>query len=193
MPPATPGIFRVGDVVTLINGRPGNTATVLDVSTDGSIVKLGENEWVPKCDICLVSQPPFKVGDRVLLKRAPGRVGTEVGGFITGFWNDDARVEWDDKRVTRTMVSVLEFARDRKEEPKADTVNHPSHYTAGGIETIDAIEAMVGQPGWLPRTGYNLGNVLKYLWRHAHKGGLESLKKARWYLEREIAAQEKKP
>jgi hypothetical protein len=74
-----------------------------------------------------------------------------------------------------------------------DLVNHPSHYTAGGIETIDAIEAMVGQPGWLPRTGYNLGNVLKYLWRHAHKGGLESLKKARWYLEREIAAQEKAP
>ena len=64
-------------------------------------------------------------------------------------------------------------------------------WSGTGIETIDAIEAMVGQPGWLPRTGYNLGNVLKYLWRHAHKGGLESLKKARWYLEREIAAQEK--
>jgi Protein of unknwon function (DUF3310) len=186
MPPATPGIFRVGDVVTLINGRPGNTATVLDVSTDGSIVKLGENEWVPKCDICLVSQPPFKVGDRVLLKRAPGRVGTEVGGFITGFWNDDARVEWDDKRVTRTMVSVLEFARDRKEEPKADTVNHPSHYTAGGIETIDAIRAALTPEEF---RGFCKGNVLKYVWRERLKGGDESLQKAQWYLNR----LEKKP
>lgn len=74
---------------------------------------------------------------------------------------------------------------------RVDTVNHPSHYTAGTLETIDAIEAMVGQEGWSPATGYRLGNVLKYLWRHAHKGGLESLKKARWYLDREIAACEK--
>ena len=76
---------------------------------------------------------------------------------------------------------------------RVDAVNHPSHYTAGTLETIDAIEAMVGQAGWSPATGYRLGNVLKYLWRHAHKGGLESLKKARWYLDREIAACEKKP
>lgn len=81
--------------------------------------------------------------------------------------------------------------------PEANNVDHPSHYTAGSIETIDAIEAMVGQPGWSSLTGYRLGNVLKYLWRHVHKGGVESLKKAAWYLEREIeaqeAAQEKKP
>ena len=84
-----------------------------------------------------------------------------------------------------------------KHLPLEDTVNHPNHYTASTLETIDAIEAMVGQAGWSPATGYRLGNVLKYLWRHAHKGGLESLKKARWYLDREIAAvekaQEKKP
>ena len=67
---------------------------------------------------------------------------------------------------------------------------HPNHYTAGTLETIDAIEAMVGQAGWSPATGYRLGNVLKYLWRHAAKGGVESLKKARWYLDREIEQQE---
>lgn len=72
-----------------------------------------------------------------------------------------------------------------------DSVDHPSHYTQGGIETIDAIEAMVSQPGWSPATGLRLGNVLKYLWRHAAKGGVESLKKARWYLDREIKMQEK--
>ena len=60
-----------------------------------------------------------------------------------------------------------------------DPVNHPAHYTAGGIETIDFIEAK--------RLGYNLGNVVKYITRAGHKGSqLEDLRKAQWYLTREI-------
>ena len=66
------------------------------------------------------------------------------------------------------------------ERVKADPVNHPAHYTAGGIETIDFIEAK--------RLGYNLGNVVKYITRAGHKGNqLEDLRKAQWYLTREIA------
>ena len=61
-----------------------------------------------------------------------------------------------------------------------DPVNHPKHYTAGGIETIDFIEAK--------RLGYNLGNVVKYITRAGHKGNqLEDLRKAQWYLTREIS------
>jgi hypothetical protein len=64
-------------------------------------------------------------------------------------------------------------------EPKADPVNNPAHYTVGGIETIDFIEAK--------QLGYNLGNVVKYLTRADHKGNkLEDLRKAQWYLTREI-------
>ena len=60
-----------------------------------------------------------------------------------------------------------------------DLVNHPKHYTAGGIETIDFIEAK--------KLGYNLGNVVKYITRSDHKGNkLEDLRKAQWYLTREI-------
>ena len=63
---------------------------------------------------------------------------------------------------------------------KADPVNHPAHYTSGGIETIDFIEAK--------RLGYNLGNVVKYITRSDYKGNkLEDLRKAQWYLSREIA------
>ena len=66
-------------------------------------------------------------------------------------------------------------------EPKADPVNNPAHYTVGGIETIDFIEAK--------QLGYNLGNVIKYLTRADHKGNkLEDLRKAQWYLTREINA-----
>lgn len=60
-----------------------------------------------------------------------------------------------------------------------DPVKHPRHYTFGAVEVIDAIEA------W--QLGFHLGNVVKYVARAAHKGQyLEDLRKARWYLEREI-------
>jgi len=64
-------------------------------------------------------------------------------------------------------------------EPKSDPVNHPAHYKVGGIETIDFIEAK--------KLSYNIGNVVKYLTRADHKGNrLQDLRKAQWYLEREI-------
>lgn len=66
-----------------------------------------------------------------------------------------------------------------------DPVSHPAHYTAGGIECIDAIQAAVGPEQF---KGYLRGNVLKYLWRYEHKGGVESLRKAQWYLDRLIQA-----
>jgi len=70
-----------------------------------------------------------------------------------------------------------------------DLVNHPPHYKAGGIETIDFIEAK--------QLGYHLGNVVKYITRAGKKGDgdptkeLEDLRKGRWYLDRAIAAREK--
>lgn len=60
-----------------------------------------------------------------------------------------------------------------------DIINNPKHYTQGGIETIDFIEAKV--------LGFNLGNVVKYISRADHKGKrIEDLEKARFYLDREI-------
>jgi len=65
-------------------------------------------------------------------------------------------------------------------------VNHPKHYNShpSGVECIQIIEHM----------GFNLGNVIKYLWRSEEKGApLEDLKKAAWYLQREIAKREREP
>ena len=65
--------------------------------------------------------------------------------------------------------------------PKAsgDPINHPSHYTFSSLEVIDAIEA------W--KLGFHLGNAVKYIARAEHKQNrLEDLKKAAWYLQREI-------
>ena len=60
-----------------------------------------------------------------------------------------------------------------------DPIHCPAHYTQSTVEPIDAIEA------W--GLGYHLGNVVKYIARHQHKGQpIEDLKKAAWYLAREI-------
>lgn len=61
-----------------------------------------------------------------------------------------------------------------------DPVNAPNHYMShpSGIECIQVTEHM----------GFCLGNAIKYIWRAGLKGGaVEDLKKARWYLDREIA------
>ena len=66
-----------------------------------------------------------------------------------------------------------------------DNVNSPQHYTQGGIECIDALEASLGRDGFI---GYLRGNIQKYLWRCEHKAKmLEDLRKAQWYLNRLIA------
>lgn len=65
-----------------------------------------------------------------------------------------------------------------------EAVNHPSHYNAGSIEVIDAIE------DW--HLNFHLGNVVKYVARAEHKNdAIEDLKKARWYLDRDIQRREK--
>lgn len=81
---------------------------------------------------------------------------------------------------------ALQDARQREVLPRA-AIDHPPHYTAGGIEVIDAIEA------W--DLGFRLGNAVKYIARAGKKDPaktIEDLKKARWYLDREIAKLEAK-
>ena len=59
-----------------------------------------------------------------------------------------------------------------------DTVNKPKHYNShpSGIQCIEITE----------HHNFNVGNAIKYLWRSELKNGLEDLKKARWYIDREI-------
>jgi hypothetical protein len=118
--------------------------------------------------------------------------------------NDAVRFVWPGHKWHRTEGTIVSTTVDIKEHPyrfksdcgaferwcsvdqleriaNADPVN-PSHYKQGGIECIEAIKAATGD-GFI---GYVWGNVLKYLWRWPKKGGVEDLKKARWYLDRLI-------
>jgi hypothetical protein len=81
---------------------------------------------------------------------------------------------------------VVGFGEEECVTMKKGEKLNPPHYRQdpSGVECIQVAE------GW----GFNLGSVLKYLWRHGRKAGesaLDDLQKARWYLDREIARLER--
>lgn len=71
-------------------------------------------------------------------------------------------------------------------EVNSDPVNHPDHYTAGGLEVIDILQAKLSSDEF---EGFLKGNILKYVLRARHKNGLQDLQKAQWYLNRLIQKQ----
>ncbi|MYX26030.1 DUF3310 domain-containing protein [Streptomyces sp. SID8381] len=79
-----------------------------------------------------------------------------------------------------------EFSAFEDQGQDHDEVDHPSHYTwlPGGVEVIDITELL----------NFNLGNVVKYVLRagHKHDEPLTDLRKAAWYINREIERLEKK-
>lgn len=76
-----------------------------------------------------------------------------------------------------------------KAMPKEDAVNHPSHYTAGGVECIDAITAALCKYE-NPIDAWLAGQVIKYIWRAPLKGKYkEDLEKAQFYLNRLVDRQ----
>lgn len=130
----------------------------------------------------------FKIGDEIIMNDNADKnyrytckgfrgIVTDINGKaveIDGIWIvdiDDCDLYGelkDDKPVSKKIV---------------DNVNHPSHYTNGKIECIDAIESSMSKEAFM---GYCKGNIIKYIWRYEHKGGVESLEKARWYLDKLI-------
>ena len=82
-----------------------------------------------------------------------------------------------------TIEKVMANKSPNRITNQSDDINHPSHYTQGDIEVIDYIEDK--------KLGYRLGNVVKYVSRAGHKDdAIKDLKKARWYLNREIEKRE---
>lgn len=76
-------------------------------------------------------------------------------------------------------INFVKVERNDEVEPANDAVQHPSHYTQGGIECIEAIRASMTADGFCD---YCKGNIIKYIWRWRDKGGVEDLRKASVYL-----------
>jgi hypothetical protein len=71
------------------------------------------------------------------------------------------------------------------DKPERDDVNHPSHYTQGPIECIDAIASALGHDAFIQ---FLRGQVIKYMWRLGHKGDArQDAEKGTWYASRLVA------
>lgn len=80
----------------------------------------------------------------------------------------------------RLLASLNDLPLVSEKYPEHDNINHPLRYTKGDIECIDAIKAAtVGKTGI---EAVDVGHVIRYLWRYEEKDGLESVKKAEWYI-----------
>lgn len=171
--------FKVGDKVVLLSDdvwtranrfSVGHTYTVAEVSLDGDLVRLGEGSnrtWYWSYQFALADE-----------SAAQDEAGPE-----TELCRNCEVVRPGGVTLTNEDGSCPDCGRILS-DPRPDTVEHPAHYTShpSGIECIQITEHM----------GFNLGNALKYIWRCDLKhDAIEDLKKAKWYIDREIAKRDK--
>jgi hypothetical protein len=123
--------------------------------------------------------------------------GPEEGGEAVRYIEKRSVLEYDIDQIPDVLRELFEEGvRDGMAAPESvsgedaapDMVNHPPHYTQGGVECIDAIRAALGEDGF---RAYCRGNALKYLWRAGLKGDeAEDLAKAAWYARKAAGVQE---
>jgi hypothetical protein len=163
---------KSADVAKAIGVTPAYVATVL---------------WnaKKKAKVAKVAKKKSKVDLSPALKFLEGRAQAQKENWKQlGLFSSDVPMGKDTvTKLSPNRMAQLAYeagkAKFRMEGDRSDAVNHPAHYKVGGIETIDFIEAK--------KLGYNLGNVVKYITRADHKDNkLEDLRKAQWYLTREI-------
>lgn len=96
-------------------------------------------------------------------------------------------IQKDQVETVSVDIDLKELHRFEWEEP--DMVNHPKHYTKGGIETLDFILAKV--EGLPPQEAVLVGHIIRYVSRYNDKfKPLEDLKKAKFYLDKLIEVRE---
>lgn len=105
----------------------------------------------------------------------------EFTGCLDCKYNDK---EEHEEPCTSCKHGTLEYDMPERFVPagEPDPVNHPAHYEGNtSLECIDVMEIAFGADAV---GNFCLCNAFKYLWRYKHKGGVEDVKKAKWYLDR---------
>ena len=169
---------KSADVAEAVGVKPAYVATVMwNAKKKAKVAKKAKKPMTLK----EIKAATMRVQD----KFSPKPNWENLGLFSSDipFYKDSVTDTTPNRMAELAYEAGKKFASDdfriQMLEPKADPVNNPAHYTVGGIETIDFIEAK--------KLGYNLGNAVKYMTRADHKGNkLEDLRKAQWYLAREI-------
>lgn len=161
-----------------------------------------------------MSEPKFKVGDKVKVNDGVGEVMAVIRGGDNLYYNikhstgklfihresechktdnvfavsADIKEQYDEQ-VKNEVPKELQPKVEQFKKLLDDTmVNHPPHYTVGKVECIDALEAAT--TGLHGIEAVCTANAIKYLWRWKHKNGVTDLHKAQWYIDRLIKQQE---
>ena len=106
-------------------------------------------------------------------------IGSKDGSFVCfSDWEDNPNA------IEKNYEIIFCNAESNEDKKADDMVNHPSHYTSGGVECIDAITAALSKYDD-PVDSWLVGQVIKYLWRAPLKGKYdEDIHKAQFYLNR---------
>lgn len=90
--------------------------------------------------------------------------------------------EWCAKNSDLSHWTFKPLAEWQDDTPAGDAVDHPSHYTHGPVECIDAIASALGHDAFI---AFLRGQIIKYMWRLGRKGNaLEDAQKGTWYANR---------
>lgn len=149
----------------------------LQVLTDNQLTKIcNKLQMSPKELSCLWDENYF---EDEAPKGKPIKSAEELKEKLRadGVLKLDTEAETEDKTEQPPSKPVKKAESAQKSE---DAVNHPNHYTYGGIECIDIISNMTADKAGIE--AFCVGNVVKYLYRYQQKGGVEDVKKAGWYL-----------
>ena len=160
-------------------GRTSTKAANRGHGTDGSR-GIGDGKVQPTS--VENGSEPLKILFEPIDDECPGGVCPVPWATDTSGDNVDNTVK--DLRFGQKLIAGPYIEKHR--EVVTDIVNHPPHYTDGTIECIEAIEAQLTPEEF---RGHLKANCVKYIWRERHKGGVESLKKAQWYLNRLVDLQ----
>lgn len=143
----------------------------------------------------------YIIGNEKDFEGAPDWASILCEGTNCNIWyeNDDYSGRWSncegggrgcDGLGGFQIIAQRERVTDMAPAVTNDNINHPLRYTKGDIECIDAIKAAtVGKTGI---EAVDVGHVIRYLWRYEEKDGLESVKKAEWYIKHLIKELENK-
>lgn len=123
-----------------------------------------------------MNEPMFKVGDKVKHKEQ----GMGVGEIKRVLHDGSYQVDFGKHGVFKLHDDMLKEAGSVVDKTN-DAVQHPSHYTQGKVECIEALESATA--GLSGIDAVCTANAIKYLWRWRRKNGVEDLKKARFYID----------
>ena len=170
------------DGIHSINGGFGPISrfiSKISQTPDSTGISIGSNEkrildetWLEPID---ETSPKMRMAGPEAEKQEVSQLSDNLGIFNQKHSTDV--LPWEE--ITKLIDKHMDEKDNDSRMHQFDNVDRPMHYAAGTIECIDAIEAQLSAEEF---RGYLKGNIIKYLWREKHKGGIESLKKAKWYL-----------